>query len=201
MRRSLACGLIFSLLYPAGPALAQRGIQAEPLPLLPGNPPASGAADPERAPVLPLPPSGAGYSPAAPPPPVPSQEQASTRVLCDQSVSFRLAAGAAAAENYRPFIGVFTDAAWTPALCAALVVETVQSDGTASVIYAYGPMGSNTRGKGGVLHGTGVVRDGELMFQNSDGSQYTFRPLYSDLEGRLTTPQGQRYDALFKKSY
>ena len=50
------------------------------------------------------------------------------------------------------------------------------------------------------LHGSGVIRDGELRFQNSDGSQFAFRPLYADLAGRLTTPQGQSYEAIFKKT-
>ena len=54
---------------------------------------------------------------------------------------------------------------------------------------------------GGVLHGTGIVRDGELRFQNNDGSQYSFKPFYADLAGRLTTPQGQSYEAIFKKTY
>ena len=44
-----------------------------------------------------------------------------------------------------------------------------------------------------------ALRDGELRFQNSDGSQFAFRPFYADLEGRLTTPQGQEYQAIFKK--
>ena len=47
----------------------------------------------------------------------------------------------------------------------------------------------------------GIIRDGELRFQNSDGSQYAFRPLYSDLDGHYTTPQGQGYQAIFKKSF
>ena len=79
-------------------------------------------------------------------------------------------------------------------------VPGVQPDGTASIVYAFGPMGSNTRRPGGVLHGIGVILDGELRFQNSDGSQFAFRPLYADLDGRLTTPQGQNYQAVFKKT-
>ena len=61
-------------------------------------------------------------------------------------------------------------------------------------------MGSNLRAPSGVLHGTGVIRDGELRFQNSDGSQFAFRPLYADLAGRLVTPKGQTYQAAFKKT-
>ena len=72
-------------------------------------------------------------------------------------------------------------------------------DGTATILYAFGPMGAN-RGIGGVLHGTGIIRDGELRFQNSDGSQFAFRPIYSDMSGRLTTPKGQIFEAIFKKT-
>ena len=63
-----------------------------------------------------------------------------------------------------------------------------------------GRWASNPRGARGVLHGTGIIRDGELRFQNSDGSQFAFRPLYADLGGRLSTPQGQSYEAVFKKT-
>src|SRR5207244_2117802 len=102
-------------------------------------------------------------------------------------------------ERYRPFVGIWSDAVSTPQLCAALVVEAVQPDGTAAIVYVYGPIGSNNRRPGGVLHVTGIIRDGELRFQNSDGTQFAFRPLYADLDGRLTTAQGQSYPAVFKK--
>ena len=52
-----------------------------------------------------------------------------------------------------------------------------------------------------MLHGTGIVKDGALLFQNADGSQYAFKPYYSDLAGRWTAPKGQTYDAIFKKTY
>ena len=55
-------------------------------------------------------------------------------------------------------------------------------------------------GSGGVLHGIGIIRDGQLLFQNTDGSQFAFRPRYADLDGRLTTPRGQSFQATFKKT-
>ena len=125
---------------------------------------------------------------------------ATERVFCDQPVMVRLTDRAVIPERYRPFVGIWSDAAWTPQLCAALVVEAVQPDGTAAIVYVYGPIGSNNRRPGGVLHGTGIIRDGELRFQNSDGTQFAFRPLYADLDGRLTTAQGQSYQAVFKKT-
>ncbi len=122
------------------------------------------------------------------------------RVFCEQEVTVQLADRAAIPERHRPFIGIWSDASWTPLLCAALIVETVAPDGTATILYVFGPMGSNARGPGAVLSGTGIIRDGELRFQNSDGSQFAFHPLYADLTGRFTTPQGQSYEAIFKKT-
>jgi hypothetical protein len=132
---------------------------------------------------------------ATPAPPKPAD-----RVFCEQPVSLRLADPAAVPERYRGFVGIWSDAAWTPQLCAAVIVENVAADGTATIIYAFGPMGSGGRGPGGVLYGTGIIRDGELRFQNSDGSQFAFRRLYADLDGRLTAPNGQNYQAVFKKT-
>jgi hypothetical protein len=95
---------------------------------------------------------------------------------------------------------VWSDAAWGVGSCAALIVENVRPDATASIVYVYGPLGSNGAGPGGVLHGTGVIRNGELLFQNSDGSQFAFRLGIVDLQGRLTTPKGRTFTAIFKQT-
>jgi len=91
-------------------------------------------------------------------------------------------------------------AAWDANTCAALIVDNIDPGGTASIVYVHGPLGSSTRVRGGVLHGTGIIRDGELRFQNSDGTQFAFRPGIADLVGRMTTPNGQSYEATFKKT-
>jgi hypothetical protein len=122
------------------------------------------------------------------------------RVLCDQSVTYRIAEPATVPEPYRRFVGAWSDAAWDANTCAALIVENIDPGGTASIIYAYGPLGSSARVTGGTLHGTGIIRDGELRFQNSDGTQFAFRPGIADLIGRMTTPNGQSYQAAFKKT-
>ena len=182
---------------PLYPGAAPRSIEPEPLPPLPSAPtapPVISSTPPAALPPLPAPaPPPAAAAPVAAGP-------ATQRVFCDQPVTVRLADRDGIPDPYRQFIGIWSDAAWTPQLCAALVVETVQPDGTASIVYAFGPMGSNTRRPGGILHGIGVIRDGELRFQNSDGTQFAFRPLYADLDGRLTTPQGQNYQAVFKRT-
>jgi len=204
--------LLLALLPSAPLASAQQ-----PLPLYPGAlprpveqqelPPPT--AQPETArPSAPAPPPPAApaAAPAAavaePPAPADSSElaPAAEREFCGQSVGLRLADRDAVSEHYRAFLGIWSDASWTPQLCAALIVENVAPDGTATIVYVFGPMSTNTRTPGGVLHGTGIIRDGELRFQNSNGSQFAFRPIYADLDGRLTTPRGQTYQAIFKKT-
>jgi hypothetical protein len=124
----------------------------------------------------------------------------SGRVFCRQSVGFRLADPANVPQTLRRFLGVWSDAAWDARTCAALIVEDVKPDGTAAIVYVYGPLGDGATATGGILHGTGIVRDGELRFQNSDGTQFAFKPGIVDLEGRLTTPKGQSFAATFKRT-
>jgi len=183
---------------PLYPGAAPRSIEPEPLPPLPPAPPGA----PSGPPVAPASPPLALAPPAGPPPMAnsPNLGPATARVFCDQQVTVRLADLESVPTRYRPFLGIWSDAAWSPQLCAALIVQNVAPDGTATILYAFGPMGSNPRGQGGVLNGTGVIRDGELRFQNSDGSQFAFRPLYADLDGKLTTPTGQTYEAVFKQT-
>jgi len=186
LARLFAAALALSL----GPAvsLAQPGsIELQPLPPL-----APAAETPQPPP--------AGFPPAAAAPGAPAMSAPAGRVFCEQPVTVRLADPDAVAERFRPFIGIWSDASWTPLLCAALIVENVAPNGTATILYVFGPMGANARAAGGVLQGTGIIRDGELRFQNSDGSQFAFRPLYADLDGRFTTPKNQSYQAVFKRT-
>lgn len=179
------------LLWSPVAALAQQG--EAPIPLYPGAGPPSIAPEP-LPPVAP--PQAAPLPPPAPGMPPP----AGARVFCHQSVTPHLADRDAVPQRYRRFVGIWSDASWTPQLCAALIVESVSPDGRARLVYAFGSMDADPRGPGGVLHGTGIIRDGELRFQNTDGSQFAFRPLYGDLDGRLTTPQGRTYHAVFKNT-
>ncbi len=174
-----------------------------------GVPPRSIEAQP-LMPLMPAPETTPSPAAEAPPPAAPRRRPSAPmsaamsapigRIFCEQPVAVRLADLKAVAERYRPFIGIWSDASWTPVLCAALIVENIAPDGTATILYVFGPMGSNGPGAGGVLQGTGMIHDGELRFQNSDGSQFAFRPLYADLDGRLTTPKDQSYKAVFKKT-
>src|ERR1700686_332182 len=192
--------------FSAAAAVAQQSLPP-PTPLYQGSQPRSMESE-TLPPLAPSPQQSAPPSIAAPstPAPIPASAgapvpgPAAERVFCDQTVAVHFIDPAVIPNSYRQFVGMWSDASWTPQLCAALIVENVRPHGPAAVLYVFGPLGSNTRPPGGVLHGTGVIRDGELRFQNSDGSQFAFRPLYGDLDGRLTTPQGQNYRAIFKKT-
>jgi len=178
---------------PLDPGAAPRSLETQALPPL--APAVDVAPPPGQAPsASPLPPAGTASS-GAPEPSAPME-----RIFCEQPVTLHLADPDTVASRYRPFLGIWSDASWTPALCAALIVETVAPDGTATIVYVFGPMGSNAHEPGGVLQGTGIIRDGELRFQNSDGSQFAFRPLYADLDGHLTAPTNQTFQAVFKKT-
>jgi hypothetical protein len=145
--------------------------------------------------------SPTGSPPAAqtiPQEPQPPAEQSPSRVFCDQNVMYHLASAGSVPEQYRRFLGVWSDAAWDPKTCAALIVQDVKPDGAASIIYVYGPAGSSSTVPGAVLHGTGIIRDDELRFQNNDGSQYAFRPGLVDMSGHWINPKGESFQATFK---
>jgi hypothetical protein len=147
-----------------------------------------------------VPPSAAPAPAEAEPQPPPQSPEQPGRVFCDQNVSYRLADPSSAPDQYRRFLGIWSDAAWDVRTCAALIVQDVTADGAASIIYVYGPQGSGSTIPGGVLHGAGVIRGDELRFQNSDGSQYAFRPGLVDMVGHWINPKGESFQATFKQT-
>ena len=199
IRRLVAAALLLGVIASAVSA-------QQPTPLLPNAPPRSIQPEP-LPPIAPAPAEAPPSAPRVAPPAADMTAPAAapsgpseTREFCGQSVSYSLASRDSIPASYRGFVGIWSDASWTPQLCAALIVENVQPDGTAAILYVFGPMSSSVRTAGGILRGTGIIRDGELRFQNSDGSQFAFRPLYADLDGHLTTPKGQNFQAVFKKT-
>ena len=146
--------------------------------------------------------AGSAAAQPLPPPAIPpAAAPEGARVFCEQSVSFTLAPRARVPARYRRFLGVWSDAAWGPNACAALVVKDIDRTGTAKILYVYGPLSPDTPGPGGILRGTGIIRAGALRFQNSDGTQFVFRPDVVDLAGSMTTPRGDSFTAIFKKSF
>jgi hypothetical protein len=197
--------------------LSQGASAQQPTPLFnapPDNPSVVAPAPGSSIPAQPLPPPAGGPAPVEQPsplpnaavgqpspPPIAAAAPVSARDFCDQSVTAQPATPSTVPERFRPFVGIFSDADWNPTTCAALIVENVAEDGTATITYVFGPLATGGKPAGGVLHGTGIVKDGALLFQNNDGSQYAFQPFYSDLAGKWTTPKGQTYQAIFKRSY
>lgn len=153
---------------------------------------------PAAAPAQLLPPLRPAEEQAQQPPP--GQEQPPGRTFCDESIAYHLTDPASVQEQYRRFVGIWSDAAWDAKTCAALIVEDVKPDGSASIIYIYGPEGSGSAVPGVVLHGTGVIRGDQLRFQNSDGSQYAFRPGLVDMIGHWIDPKGESFQATFKST-
>lgn len=151
---------------------------------------------PPPAPPAAAPPAAAGSEAQ----PGPTGDQQPARVFCEQNVTYRPPDASSVPDQYRRFVGIWSDASWDPRSCAALIVQDVKPDGTASIIYIYGPQGAGAPVPGVVLHGTGVIRDGELRFQNSDGSQYAFRPGIVDLVGHWIDPKGESFQATFKQT-
>jgi hypothetical protein len=154
---------------------------------------------PSDLPPSPGSPPGSPSQPSPPPTPQPTAEQPG-RVFCEQNVTFRLPDPSSVPDQYRRFVGIWSDASWDPRTCAALIVQDVKPDGAASIIYIHGPQGSGSTAPGEVLHGTGVIRDGELRFQNADGSQYAFRPGIVDMAGHWIDPKGESFQATFKQT-
>ena len=161
---------------------------------------AAGAAMAQAVPSSAVPPAAGSEPPSPTPAPQSSEQQQPGRVFCEQNVAYRLADPSSVAEQYRRFVGIWSDAAWDARSCAALVVQDVKPDGSASIIYVYGPEGSDAQATGAVLHGTGVIRGGELRFQNSDGSQYAFRPGLVDMIGHWINTKGESFQATFKQT-
>jgi len=162
-------------------------------------PPAVAATAQALPPSAAPPSAGSGSQPLPPPAPQPSEPQPG-RVFCEQNVAYQLADPASVPDQYRPFVGIWSDAAWDARTCAALIVEDVKPDGSAAILYIFGPEGSGSSVTGAVLHGVGVIRGGELRFQNSDGSQYAFRPGIVDMVGHWINPKGESFQATFKQT-
>lgn len=77
-------------------------------------------------------------SPAPPPGASGAVTVSNTVTLCEQSIGYSLTAADAASKHASAFVGVWSGHFIPGGLCAALIVEKVRTDGTASIIYATG---------------------------------------------------------------
>jgi hypothetical protein len=118
-------------------------------------------------------------SPALPPKPIsPPQQEASTPTslrstsLCGRSVDYTIDP----TERRSGFLGAWSGN-WNNAgqLCGGLIVEKVHSDGTAEVVYIYGPSQPGSKLAWKQQRRIGVLsNDGKLSFQDDQGGIFVF---------------------------
>jgi hypothetical protein len=97
---------------------------------------------------------------------------ASSTVLCGRAINYVID-GTGVPDLYRPFLGVWTGAAWNSRICGGLIVGKVDNDGMASVSYVYGPLsGSDFPWK--LQSPTAVIRDNQLTFEDEERGNFTF---------------------------
>jgi hypothetical protein len=138
---------------------------------------------------------------AAPTPtPAPSAQAApSSTVICGREVSYVVDV-AGTAEAFKPFLGVWPDQAWNSRICAGFVVSSVDGDGTAHLIYVYGPRsGAPIDWKAQTP--AALISNGQLAFTDEDGGTYTFRLDQPDvLRGHFLSRDGKLIlDAMFTR--
>jgi hypothetical protein len=102
-----------------------------------------------------------------------------TATLCGREVDY-VPNDTTTGQTSSRFLGVWRGIWNTPTrLCGGLIVEKVLTDGTAEVIYVYGPSRVNTAVNWKRQHLVGMIRsDGKLSFRDDQGSTFVF-----DMEG------------------
>lgn len=135
-----------------------------------------------------------------PSPPQPQRQpvaptSARTAAVCGREVDYSPDMEAAD-HPYGRFVGVWTGT-WNTAsrLCGAMVISKIETDGTADILYVYGPTGPGTRLTWRQQHVSAVIQpDGKLVFRDDQGSAFTFEmenpsllnAFFGGAAGRLT---------------
>jgi hypothetical protein len=101
---------------------------------------------------------------------------AETLAVCEQSIEYRVEApGPQVPQSMRAFSGVWVGK-WDSGLCGALVVESLQADGTASLFYINGSMGGQYPTKAGNRRFPGKIVGNKLTASGSTvTTEYTLR--------------------------
>jgi hypothetical protein len=126
-----------------------------------------------------------------------AQQRASSAVLCGRSINYEVD-GTGAPGPHRSFLGVWPDASWNAGICGSLVVERVQSDGAAQIIYVYGPNGPDSTIPWLKQSPRAVIKNGQLSFRDKDGADFVFiltkdDTLHAHFDGSTTL------DAVFRR--
>lgn len=105
-----------------------------------------------------------------------SAAHAETLAACEQSIEYKVQApGAQVPANLQGFSGVWTGK-WDSGLCSALVVEGIEPDGTARLLYVNGSMGGQYPVKAGNRRFSGKIAGNKLTAAGSLVTiEYTLR--------------------------
>jgi len=122
----------------------------------------------------------------------------SSAIICGRSVDYVVDA-TGVSDPYRSFLGLWTGAAWNSRICGGLIVLGADNDGTARIIYVYGPLpGAQFPWKR--QSPNAQIRNGQLTFQDEDGGNFTFRLNEQHvLNGRFTSAAGGALDAVLTR--
>lgn len=123
---------------------------------------------------------------------------ASTINICGKPVDFVIeATGVPAA--YRGFLGVWTGAAWNSRVCGGLIVRRVESDGSADIVYIYGPLpGEKFLWK--AQHPAATISARKLTFEDEEEGSFVFNQTYDNtLHGLFTGKEGAKLDAILTR--
>ena len=121
------------------------------------------------------------------------EQSAQTSVLCGKPVEYSVEQGA----SKNGFLGIWIGS-WNNArrLCGALIVQGIDQQGIADVLYVYGGSGAPWKQQRRV----GVLNSGVLSFQDDQGSTFRFRlGAPGELEANFIGQSG-RLSGTFEKS-
>jgi hypothetical protein len=143
-------------------------------------------------------------TPASPPklaPPVAQEPNTPTSLqtatLCGRAVDYVVDRS----ESRSGFLGVWTGHWNNPGeLCGGLIVEKVRSDGTADIIYVYGPSRPGSKLSWKQQRQTGELsKNGKLSFRDDQGSTFAFDLIGSGTLSAIFSGRSGRLNASFQK--
>jgi hypothetical protein len=111
--------------------------------------------------------------------------------VCEQSLEYHVEApGPQVQANMRAFSGVWVGK-WDSGLCGALVVESVQPDGTAGLLYINGSMGGQYPVKAGNRRFPGKIVGNKLTAAGQTVTVEYVQRSPTELAGSYTTQSGR----------
>jgi hypothetical protein len=122
----------------------------------------------------------------------------STINICGKPVDFVIDA-TGVPEPYRGFLGVWTGAAWNSRVCGGLIVSRVKSDGTAEVVYIYGPL-PEEKFPWKAQYAAAMISASNLTFTDEEGGSFVFSQTDGKtLHGFFTGREGTKLNAILTR--